>query len=136
MDPATGTYNFRIPNFIDELPLKLLRLHLTWIGTTQPPLSVSGIGYDGGVPYPHTGLSASNPLVFTQPDGGYQYFDLKFEPNPDFESLFVHLAPDALLVQAVVDSISIPEPASLALLGAGVLTLLARRRRTQRISAP
>lgn len=127
-DPGTGGYDFRIPNFIDELPIKYLRLQLTWVGTTQPPIAVSGVGYDGGQVYPGA-VSASTPLVFTQPDGGYQYFDFQFKPNPDFETLQVHLAPDALLVQVVVDSIStVPEPATLGLFGLGGLTLLGSRR--------
>ncbi|HOW18537.1 MAG TPA: hypothetical protein PLC79_05830, partial [Phycisphaerae bacterium] len=75
MDPATGTYDFGIPNFVDELPIKYLRIQLTWIGTTQPPLSLASTGSDGGNPVPGMITAASTPLVFTQPDGGYQYFD-------------------------------------------------------------
>lgn len=129
MDPATGSYDFRIPNFVDELPIKYLRLQLTWVGTTQPPLSIHAIGYDSGQTFPGTLTFLSNPLVFTQPDGGYQYFDIEFKPNPDFERLVIHLAPDALLVQVVVDSIStIPEPATLGMLALGGLILSVRKR--------
>lgn len=129
MDPATGSYDFRIPNFVDELPIKYLRLQLTWVGTTQPPLSVFAEGYEGGQLFGGAVAFVSNPLVFTQPDGGYQYFDIVFKPNPDFEQIHVHLAPDALLVQVVVDSIStVPEPATLGLFSVGGLMLSRRRR--------
>lgn len=126
-DPANGSYDFRIPNFVDELPIKYLRLQLTWVGTTQPPIAVSGLGFDSGLSVSGLVTFVSAPLVFTQPDGGYQYFDFVFKPNPDFEQLQVHLAPDAILVQAVVDSIStVPEPAMLGLLSLGFVFL--RRR--------
>lgn len=129
-DPASGGYDFQIPNFIDELPLKLLRLQLTWEGTTQPPVSIVALGQDLGQGVPGIVTYYSSPLVFTQPDGGYQYFDIEFRPNPDFEMLHIELAPDAQLAQVVIDSVStIPEPATMGLLGIGAMTLLIRRKR-------
>lgn len=128
MDPATGIYDFRIPNFVDEMPIKYLRIQMTWTGTTQPPLSLSSQGLDGGNIVPGVITLASNPLVFTQPDGGYQYFDFEYSPNPDWEQIHVQLPPDALLTQVVIDSIStIPEPASAGLLALGSLIALRRR---------
>ena len=130
MDPATGTYDFRIPNFVDELPIKYLRIQLTWTGTTQPPLSLVSTGFDGSNPVPGVVTSASTPLVFTQPDGGYQYFDIEYKPNPDFEQIRVQLPPDAFLDQVVIDSIStVPEPAALGLLICGGLGIAVLRRR-------
>lgn len=119
-------YRFELPNFVDELPLKLLRLQLTWTGTTQPPLSLFSHGLDIGQVIPGVITYSSNPLVFTQPDGGYQYFDIEFRPNPDLEYVFVTVPADAVLSQVVIDTISVPEPATLALLAAGGLVL--RRR--------
>lgn len=128
MDPAVGTYDFRIPNFVDELPIKYLRIQLTWTGTTQPPISLVSIGFEGGNPVPGVVTFASSPLVFTQPDGGYQYFDLEYRPNPDFEMIHVQLPPDGLLVQVVIDSVStVPEPVSLMFCGVGAVMLLRRR---------
>lgn len=119
-------YQFMLPNFVDELPLKLLRMQLTWTGTTQPPVNIHGYGLDLGQYIPGILTFASTPLVFTQPDGGYQYFDFEFRPNPDLEFLYVTVPADCYLDQVVIDTISTPEPASLSLLAAR-LALLRRR---------
>ncbi|WP_186804715.1 PEP-CTERM sorting domain-containing protein [Limihaloglobus sulfuriphilus] len=116
-----GRYIFEVPNFVDEMPIKYLRIQLTWQNVTTPPLGVNSEGVEGTSPVPGVVTFASNPLVFTQPDGGYQYFDLEYRPNPDYETISVQLAQDAVLVQAVIDSVSVPEPASLGLLLVGSL---------------
>lgn len=126
--PDPYGYSLEIPNIVDELPLKKLRIQLTWQGTTQPPISISAEGFDGGVIVPGIVTGITNPLVFTQPDGGYQYFDIEFRPNPDFEILHVNLPQNAKLVQVVVDSIStVPEPATVGLLALGSVVTMRRR---------
>lgn len=130
--PTSGIYQFQLPNIVDELPIKYMRVQLTWTGTTQPPVNVFSEAMDGIQLIPGILTYASGPLVFTQPDGGYQYFDFEFRPNPDFERINVQLPPDALLVQVVVDTVStVPEPTTLIFLSAGALAM-ARRRRTLR----
>lgn len=125
-DPNNG-YQFILPNFVDELPLKQLRIQLTWSGTTQPPVAVTGYGLDIGQHIPGAVTFVSTPLVFTQPDGGYQFFDMEFRPNPDLEFLYVTVPSDGHLDQVVIDTISTPEPASLSLVG--LLALAGWRRR-------
>ena len=125
---TSGTYDFRIPNFVDEEPIKFLRIQLTWIGTTQPPLGITSTAWENNVPIPGIVTFASSPLVFTQPDGGYQFFDIEYQPNPDFENIQIYLPPDASLVQVVVDTVStVPEPATMALLALGGLLLRKRK---------
>jgi len=129
MDPAVGNYDFRLPNFVDELPIKYLRLQLTWTGTTQPPISLLSNGWDGTNLIPGVVTFVSSPLVFTQPDGGYQYFDIEFRPNPDYELVSVHLPPDGLLTQVVIDTVStVPEPVTLGLMALGGMGIIRRKK--------
>lgn len=121
-------YWLQLPNFVDELPTKFMRLQLTWSGTTQPPLSIFSNALELGQLIPGAITYSSTPLVFTQPDGGYQYFDIEFHPNPDFEDVYVKLPSDGRLEQVVIDTISIPEPATLGLLAFGGLALMRWRK--------
>lgn len=127
-------YHFDVPNFVDELPLKKVRVQLTWEGTTYPSkLNVSGYGYDPekAFAFSPTLTYSSTPLVFTQPDGGYQYFDLEFRPNPDYETVSVYTTPEMELKQVVIDTISIPEPATAVILILGGLSLIPKKNPTR-----
>ncbi len=125
---TSGIYQLQLPNFVDELPIKFLRLQLTWVGVTAPPIQVFSEGLDGVNLIQGIITFASNPLVFTQPSGGYQYFDFEYKPNPDFERIHVQLAADASLVQVVVDSVStVPEPAAIIMMALGSIALFRKR---------
>jgi hypothetical protein len=125
-----------LPNFIDQLPLKLMRLQVSWTGSsTTPPTITDILGFEGGDPPVAGQLDFSSPVQpFTQPDGGYQYHDLSLRPNPDRETIVLQIPPDVVLDQIVVDTVStVPEPGAVALLAAGAgalaISMLWRRRR-------
>ena len=127
--PSNGAYDFQIPNWVDNLPIKYLRLQLTWENNLLPPLNIFSQGLEGVNP-------VIGQIVYTSPlqtDAAaikaYQYYDLIYKTNPDFERSHIDMPANALLTQVVVDSIStVPEPTTLLLLSLGGLGLLRRSR--------
>ena len=127
--PNGGAYDFQIPNWVDTMPIKYLRLQLTWEGNLLTPLNIFSQGLDGVNP-------VFGQIVYTSPlqvDAAavkaYQYYDLIYKPNPDFERIHIDMLPNSVLTQVVVDSIStVPEPATLSMLAFGGLALLRKRK--------
>jgi hypothetical protein len=126
-----GHYQFQLPNWIDNLPIKYMRVQLTWLNNLNPPVSLTSQALDGV-------NSLFGQIVYTSPlqiDAAgikaYQFFDLTFQPNPDFERIDIVHNSDSVLSQVVVDTVStVPEPATLVMLGLGALSLIRHRRRT------
>ncbi len=126
---SANAYQFQLPNFIDNMPIKHLRLQLTWINTPQLPLSIQTQALDGVNTVWGTIVNTSTPVPVAAINGMYQYFDIDYVPNPDFERVNVHLPADAVLWQAVIDTVStVPEPATLGILGLGALLTIRSRR--------
>jgi len=125
--PNGGIYQLQLPNWVDNMPVKYMRLQLAWGGTNQLPINIFSEGLDGVnlISATITGTSSLTPT----PTGFYQYVDFEFHPNLDFERIHVELPSTNYMTQIVVDTVStIPEPATMALLGLGALSLLKRRR--------
>ncbi len=122
-DDGTETTIF-LPNFIDRLPVKLMRVQLSFDG----PVSGDLIAYDmiahdpQGVQWQV--VDGSGPV-----DSDFHWVDIEIYPNPDWEEIFIfgntggNVIPGNLL-RIEVDTVSVPEPATLIVLSLGLLPIL------------
>lgn len=127
-DEVTHPISFNVPNWIDQEPFKFLRLQVTYTGPA-PLTEVFGFL---GVPGDSALVTeaASNPVFGTAGNSLYFYQDWELRPNPDWEQLVLNVPPGTFIDQVVIDTISTPEPSTIALGLIGLLALgrVARRR--------
>jgi hypothetical protein len=125
---STHQYQFQLPNWIDTMPIKYMRVQLTWLNNLNPPISVTSQALDGNNSIAGVITYVSPVQVDPASIKAYQYYDLTFHPNPDFERVNIQMNADSVLSQVVIDTVStIPEPATLVLLGLGGLLFRTRR---------
>lgn len=135
-------YTILFPNWIDQEPLKLGRIQLYWASsdpTVVPvldPLLFPGVGitgFEGTAPLP--GVVVDQGPIAGGTYTGY-FFDFMIRPNPDYEQIRLAFlsgtgGPTTVQLQEVdIDTVSIPEPASVSLLlcTTGLLGLSRKRR--------
>jgi len=129
----------QLPNWVDEMPLKLMRVQTHFITPSIETL-VAGVGnlqaFEG--PDPVLDISELSTTLFPidvlpdtgsgTPVVGVLVQDFAMMPNPDWEYLEIYVPEGTAVGQVVIDTVSIPEPATLLLLAVGSLTTLLRRR--------
>jgi len=112
--PLDGDDTIKLPNWIDEFPIKRIRVQLTYCPlspganptapTTTIPLSSDGDTCSSVAP----GQIVDNPFIT---GALYYYQDFTCGPNPDWERInFQYNNNDLSLIQLVVDTISDPPP--------------------------
>ena len=124
---APATFVANVVNWIDLLPEKLLRIQITFtdaLGNGAPAITgIDGAGpVSGGDPHV-SGLLNSVPV-----DPNHLYEDWFILPNPDWEQIQFDLPMGTVVEQLVIDTVSIPEPITMALMSLGGLALLRRRK--------
>ena len=123
--------SFNVPNWIDQEPYKFLRLQVTYTGTT-PGTTVFGVlGAPGETDSVDEVLL--DTVFGTAGNSLYFYQDWELRPNPDWDQVVLFVPPGTFIDQVVIDTISTPEPSSIALAAIMALSALgwkARRRRT------
>ena len=113
-----------IPNFDQPNPIKEI-----WVQLTFWADGVAGVFAlpEGN----QNGFVVMDQFETTELDNGWYQatFHVIVEPNPSFEEIWIWPAECTLYVdELVIDTICIPEPATILLLGLGGLSLLRRRR--------
>lgn len=125
-------YTIGLPNYIDQEPIKFMRIQLSFnFEVSSDDLEI--LVYGGTSPDPGiiTGGSPSGSAT-------HHYFDVELRPNPDFEYIGIFWAQDdaaggdsiddpTMMTQIEIDTISIPEPATIAILTLGSLGLIRKR---------
>lgn len=123
-----GSLWFDIDNVVDEEPLKEIWIQINGVWDATPPpfvVQVEAFKFDGET-------DVAVPSFFVEsaeaPFPGFHRWELWYAmPNPDFEIIQVFVPEGTFVNQVVIETISHPEPASLALLSLGGLALMRRR---------
>lgn len=134
-----GPISFGLLNFPDTNPQKWIRIQITYYGTGVMDFYVAGGADDPGpLPWPidpWVKLDAIAADSYAHPDGWTTTaYDLLIEPNPAWENIMLdwgyNTGPQTWVCwidQVVIDTVCIPEPASMGLLSLGALVLRRRR---------
>jgi hypothetical protein len=127
---SAGQIFFNIPDWIDLEPIKYVYIQIAWDGP-QPPIILGVSGLDnlaGGV----DGAQLAPPIHGTQ-GSVFQWY---IQPNPDWDFIEVFVPADAKIDQAIVDTISFPEPGAISLIAIGAIVVLNTRAHKTYISPP
>lgn len=125
--PLSGAMEFTIPNQLVPNPYKDIWIQLTW--AKQAFMSMPTVS---SLPAGTLELVREVPLGPTgePPPAGAEWwhstYKIRIYPNPAWE--VVRIDGTIMVDQIVIDTICVPEPATMALLGLGSLVLLRRRR--------
>jgi len=127
---AASLIAFNVANWVDRMPLKNIVVQITYWGDVAPAV-VYVTGQElAGTPGEYEVNGFHNPIMPPfRWDGNHIAEFWLVEPNPDWEQIVVGVPVGTQLDEVVIDTISLPEPATLMLLTLGAAAVLQRRRR-------
>lgn len=132
---SAGTIVFDVPNCPDEEPIKYMQIQMTyWPPTPEAGCPVTDVeAWKNQDEIPSEDIVLTDTLVFDSETDGWKLGLVSHEiyPNPDWERITLSLPQGYALDQIVIDTWSVPEPATMAMLMLGGVGLIARRRRTR-----
>ena len=126
--PLSGEIDIYIPNRPEPFDYKQILLQLTWQpgGNDQTP-TMPDEPWVAVTPFQEMEMHRwdNTPDTWT-----HSLFEITIWPNPPGE--WITIKGDILVDQVIIDTICIPEPATIFLLGIGGLMTLTRKRRSAR----
>lgn len=121
--PDGGDIRFVLDNVVHPRPVKHIRMQVTHtpgLGVAVDPMGLINFGATGSVP---------NPVTMTPIDGIHTLFTWDMFPNPPFEEFRLRVFGTGEIDQVVVDTLCVPEPATMGVLAMGMGALVMRRSR-------
>lgn len=99
----------KLPNIIDDFEVKIIHLQITWVyeGMSPPPTVVFVDGEDAE-DGPLSDVVIKEGQTLNMGLMRHTSYNIRIEPNPDWETIDVLVRPDMGIKQVVVDTISIP----------------------------